>query len=56
MRSTEETMSMRVGREALFQSKAELARLIDHTLLNSDAGPDGVRNLCAEAQRYGFVH
>jgi deoxyribose-phosphate aldolase len=34
---------------------AELASLIDHTLLKPDAGETDVQRLCAEAQAYGFA-
>ena len=36
-------------------SQAELARLIDHTLLKPEASRDNIRNLCQEAVRYGFA-
>jgi deoxyribose-phosphate aldolase len=34
--------------------KAELAKVIDHTLLGPSASADGVRALCKEAKRHGF--
>ncbi|HEV2386136.1 MAG TPA: deoxyribose-phosphate aldolase [Candidatus Acidoferrales bacterium] len=34
---------------------AELARLIDHTLLKPEAAPDDVRRLCAEAREHQFA-
>ena len=34
---------------------AELARMIDHTLLKANATEDQVRQLCAEARLYGFA-
>lgn len=34
---------------------ADLARLIDHTLLRPDAGQAAVRRLCAEARAHGFA-
>ena len=33
---------------------ADLARLIDHTLLKPDATAEQVRQLCAEARQYHF--
>ena len=33
---------------------ADLARMIDHTLLRPDATQEQVRRLCAEAVRHGF--
>jgi len=37
-----------------FSTPAELARIIDHTLLKPDAGPGEFEKLCAEAAAYGF--
>jgi deoxyribose-phosphate aldolase len=37
-----------------FPSSAELARLIDHTLLRADATAAEVRRLCSEALEHGF--
>jgi deoxyribose-phosphate aldolase len=34
---------------------AEVARLVDHTLLKPDATPAQVRQLCAEAREHGFA-
>lgn len=34
---------------------AEIARLIDHTLLKPEATRDQIRTLCAEALQYGFA-
>lgn len=34
---------------------ADLAQMIDHTLLKADATTDEVRRLCEEAKRYGFA-
>jgi deoxyribose-phosphate aldolase len=36
-------------------TEAELARLIDHTLLKPEAAPEDVRRLCAEAREFGFA-
>lgn len=36
-------------------TEAEIARLIDHTLLKADAAETEVRALCAEALEYGFA-
>ncbi len=35
-------------------TRSELASIIDHTLLRSDAVPDDIERLCEEAIRYGF--
>jgi len=32
----------------------DIPRLIDHTLLKPDAGPEQIEQLCAEAREYGF--
>jgi deoxyribose-phosphate aldolase len=41
--------------EAKFSvSRAELARMIDHTLLRPDATRNAVEQVCLEAARYGF--
>ncbi len=37
------------------QVDAEIARLIDHTLLKPEASRDDIRKLCAEALRFGFA-
>jgi len=37
------------------QIDADIARLIDHTLLKPDASRDEVRKLCQEAVRFGFA-
>jgi deoxyribose-phosphate aldolase len=34
---------------------ADLARMIDHTLLKPDAMPDEVQKLCEEARKFGFA-
>jgi deoxyribose-phosphate aldolase len=34
---------------------ADLARLIDHTLLKPEASENDIRRLCAEARQYGFA-
>lgn len=34
---------------------AQLAQMIDHTLLKSDARADDIRRVCAEARQYGFA-
>jgi deoxyribose-phosphate aldolase len=34
---------------------ADMARLIDHTLLKAEATPAQIRKLCEEARQYGFV-
>jgi len=36
-------------------TKAELAKTIDHTLLKAIATEEQVRELCAEAKKYGFM-
>lgn len=36
-------------------TKAELAKTIDHTLLKAIATEEQVRELCAEARKYGFM-
>jgi deoxyribose-phosphate aldolase len=36
-------------------SAANLARLIDHTILKADATPDQVRKLCEEARQFSFA-
>jgi len=36
-------------------SKAEMAKLIDHTLLKPQATPEDIENLCQEARRFGFA-
>jgi len=36
-------------------NRSELARMIDHTLLKTDATEDDVRRLCQEALEYGFA-
>jgi deoxyribose-phosphate aldolase len=36
-------------------TKAELAKTIDHTLLKAIAAEEQVRELCAEAKKYGFM-
>jgi deoxyribose-phosphate aldolase len=36
-------------------TEAEIARLIDHTLLKADATEAEIRSLCAEALEYGFA-
>ena len=35
--------------------EADIARLIDHTLLKPEASRDDIRKLCAEALKYGFA-
>lgn len=37
------------------QVDAEIARLIDHTLLKPEASRDDIRKLCGEALRFGFA-
>jgi deoxyribose-phosphate aldolase len=37
------------------QIPADLARLIDHTLLKPEASETDIRRLCAEARQYGFA-
>jgi deoxyribose-phosphate aldolase len=37
------------------QLEAELARLIDHTLLRPEASRDDIRKLCGEAKQFGFA-
>ncbi len=36
-------------------SRAELARLLDHTFLKPEATAERIRTLCAEARRHGFA-
>ena len=36
-------------------NRSELARMIDHTLLKTEATEDDVRRLCQEALEYGFA-
>jgi deoxyribose-phosphate aldolase len=36
-------------------AKAEIASMIDHTLLKPDATPDQIAQLCYEARKYGFA-
>lgn len=36
-------------------TRAELAKLIDHTLLKPDATEEQIRKLCEEAKTYGFM-
>jgi deoxyribose-phosphate aldolase len=36
-------------------ARADLARMIDHTLLKPDATPDQIAQLCYEARKYGFA-
>lgn len=40
--------------KTLIREPADLARLIDHTLLKPDATAEQVRRLCAEARQYRF--
>ena len=40
---------------AVTQVDAEVARLIDHTLLKPEASRDDIRRLCQEAVRFGFA-
>lgn len=37
------------------RAKIDLARMIDHTLLKSEAKPDDIRRLCGEGIKYGFA-
>ncbi len=37
------------------QTAAELAQMIDHTLLKPEATPSQIDKLCAEARQYGFA-
>lgn len=39
----------------MMTDRTELAAMIDHTLLRSDAGPGEIRELCLEAARFGFA-
>lgn len=36
-------------------TEAELVRLIDHTLLKPEAGPEDIRRLCGEARQHHFA-
>ena len=40
--------------ETLTRSARELAKLIDHTLLKPEAGPEEITRLCEEAKEWGF--
>ncbi|MDD4238840.1 MAG: deoxyribose-phosphate aldolase [Desulfotomaculaceae bacterium] len=42
------------AKEHIFLSKAELAGLIDHTLLKPDATPGDILELCSQAISFGF--
>ena len=41
--------------DAVGPIEANIARLIDHTLLKPEATPENVRKLCEEALKYGFA-
>jgi deoxyribose-phosphate aldolase len=43
------------GVEAAGGVSADLARMIDHTILKPDATPDEVQKLCEEAKKYSFA-
>lgn len=46
----------RLGQNMPKQSAAELAKTIEHSLLNPDASADLIRKGCEEAKKYGFAN
>ena len=56
VRAMEEVGAMRVGAMAgIGEVPADLAKMIDHTLLKNDATRDEVVKLCEEARKYKFA-
>ncbi len=43
-----------VNKVSLTRSGPELAKMIDHTLLKAEAGPEEITRLCEEAKEWGF--